>query len=67
MSTKDVFKILSVIKEGEMLLLNKEKAIIFTIYRWTKVLIVDIYGIFRIYSSGGKSIQKAQILPNGDN
>ena len=28
--------------------------------------IVDIYGIFGIYSSGGKSRQKARILPNGD-
>ena len=39
---------------------------IFTVCRWTKVHIVNIYGIFGIYSSGGKSRQKARILPNGD-
>ena len=51
-----------------MLLLNKKAHYfgIFTICRRTKVHIVDIYGIFGIYSSGGKSRQKARILPNGD-
>ena len=34
--------------------------------KWTRVHIVDIYGIVGTYSSGTKSRQKAQKWPNGD-